>query len=105
MNENFGVKGGKRDRKIFLLLKRKKRKEKEAIDKQIQRNDIKLLAIEMAIPKLKGTKSLINTTIMYMYFMKHFITPKLKTKKYKVYLYIFIMAFNFLITFFSILDM
>lgn len=45
---------------------------------------LKLLAIEMAIPKLNGTKSLINTTIMYMYFMKHFINPKLKAKKYKV---------------------
>lgn len=45
---------------------------------------LELIALQMMIPKLKGVKTMIGATIIYMHFMRKFLSPDIKTKKYQL---------------------
>ena len=45
---------------------------------------LELIALQMMIPKLKGTKNIITSTMIYMYYMRKILHPEVKTKKYKI---------------------
>lgn len=45
---------------------------------------LELIAIQMMIPKLKSAKTIISATIIYMHFMRRFLAPNVKTKKYQL---------------------
>lgn len=45
---------------------------------------LELIALQMMIPKLKSTKNIITSTMIYMYYMRKILKPEIKTKKYKI---------------------
>lgn len=66
-----------------LTITEKVEKEVKAMNNRCKKL-LELIALQMMIPKLKGTKNIITSTMIYMYYMRKILHPEVKTKKYKI---------------------